>query len=302
MRSRRWLVGALALVLLAAACSSSKKSTSTATTAASGGTATTAASGSGLKLDKPIKVVLLAEIVGESAIAVNYYIQELGSKKIGFMGTNESYGNASLAGFKSAMAAANLTPYAIQQYSPTATDLTAAVLAMKGADAVVNYGYPNPVAVQLKQFQQNGLDIPTISGGSSFIVVQQKLATGAAVAKLYASTACNPTGSTDPAMQSFTQTYQQRFNETPGQEAAVTYDSLFVLKAAIEQAGSADPAKVNDALSSVKVSSGVICQPDYHADGAHIMGHTVTISSFASDGSSKIVKTSSIPDQAKASS
>jgi branched-chain amino acid transport system substrate-binding protein len=176
------------------------------------------------------------------------------------------------------------------------------VLAMKGADAAANYGYPNPVAVQLKQFQQNGLSVPTISGGSSFIVVQQKLASGAAVAKLYASTACNPTGSTDPAMQTFAQTYQQRFNETPGQEAAVTYDTFFVLKAAIEKADSADPAKVNDALSTVNVSSGVICQPSYHADGAHIMGHTVTISSFASDGSSKVVQTTTVPDIAKASS
>jgi branched-chain amino acid transport system substrate-binding protein len=237
-----------------------------------------------------------------AAAGTNYYIQGLGDKKIGFLGTNESYGNASLAGFKTAMTAAGLTPVGIQQYSPVATDLTAQVLAMKGADAVVDYGYPNPVAVQLKQFQQNGLDIPSISGGSSFIVVQQKLASGAAVGKLYASTACNPTGSTDSAMQSFAQTYQQRFNEIPGQEAAVTYDTFFVLKAAIEKADSADPAKVNDALSSVNVSSGIICQPSYHADGAHIMGHSVTISSFAADGSSKVVKTSTIPDIAKASS
>jgi branched-chain amino acid transport system substrate-binding protein len=237
-----------------------------------------------------------------AAAGTNYFIQDLGAKKIGFMGTNESYGNTSLSGFKSAMQAAGLTPVGIQQYSPTATDLTAQVLAMKGADAVADYGYPNPFAVQLKQFQQNGLDIPSINGGSSFIVVQQKLATGAAVAKLYASTACNPTGSTDPALQSFAQTYQQRFNETPGQEAAVTYDSFFVLKAAIEKANSADPAKVNDALGSVNINQGIICQPSYHADGAHIMGHTVTISSFSADGSSKVVKTSNIPDIAKASS
>lgn len=237
-----------------------------------------------------------------AAAGTNYYIKQLGSKKIGFMGTNEGYGNASLIGFKAAMQAAGLTPVAIEQYSPTATDLTAQVLAMKGADAVDDYGYPNPVAVQLKQFQQNGLNIPSISGGSSFIVVQQKLAPGPAIAKLYASTVCNPTGSTNPALQSFTQTYMQRFNETPGQEAAVTYDSFYVLKAAIEKANSADPAAVNTALGQITVNQNVICQPSYHADGAHIMGHTVTISSFASDGSSKVVQTTTVPDIAKANS
>ena len=88
-------------------------------------------------------------------------------------------------------------------------------------------------------------------------MVATLVGSGAAVAKLYASTACNPTGSTDPAMQTFAQTYQQRFNEIPGQEAAVTYDSFFVLKAAIEKAGSTDPEKVRTALAGIEYD-GVI--------------------------------------------
>jgi branched-chain amino acid transport system substrate-binding protein len=237
-----------------------------------------------------------------AAAGANYYIQDLGAKKIGFMGTNEGYGNSSLAGVKSALSAAGLQPYAVKQYSPTATDLTAEVLAMKGADAVTDYGYPNPFAVQLKQFQQNGLSIPSINGGSSFIVVQQKLASGDAIAKLYASTACNPPGATEGDLKTFATTYQQRFNESPGQEAAVSYDSMFVLKAAIEKAGSADPKAVNDALGQVTVDKDIVCSPKYHADGAHILDHTVAISSFSADGTSKVVKTITTPDNAKASS
>jgi branched-chain amino acid transport system substrate-binding protein len=407
------MAGLIALALLAAACGSSSKK------ASSGGTTTTSSGGgggssaSGLKLSKPVKVVLLAEIVGESAIAINgywyaaqiavdqinsaggiggqqvqlvrypaspldpqntnaaylkaldqnptaiiglpgggtqlagvltnvdrggiplliealadntvwfgtkggsqyawfmeqdtssvaqagtnYFIQQLGDKKLAYMGTNEGYGNASLIGFKAALSAAGLTPVAIEQYSPTATDLTPQVQAVKGADAVPNYGYPNPVGVSLTQFQQNGLSVPMVSGGSSFIVVQQKLSSN--ISKLYASTACNPTGSTDPGMQSFVKTYEQRFNETPTQEAAVTYDSLYVLKAAIEKAGSADAAAVNTALGQVTVNQNVVCQPSYHADGAHILGHTVAISSFSTDGSSKVVQTSTVPDIPKA--
>ena len=63
-------------MMLAAACSSSKKAASTATTAGDGGSTATTAGGAtttNCTLSKPIKVVLLAEIVGESAIAVNYY-------------------------------------------------------------------------------------------------------------------------------------------------------------------------------------------------------------------------------------
>jgi branched-chain amino acid transport system substrate-binding protein len=237
-----------------------------------------------------------------AAAGAQFFIQDLGAKKIGFMGTNEGYGNNSLIGVKSALSAAGLQPFAVKQYSPTATDLTAEVLAMKGADAVTDYGYPNPFAVQLKQFQQNGLSIPSINGGSSFIVVQQKLATGDAIGKLYASTACNPPGATDGGLKDFATAYQARFNESPGQEAAVTYDSMYVLKAAIEKAGSADPKAVNDALGQVTVNQGVVCSPSYHADGAHIFDHTVNISSFSADGTSKVVKTITTPDIPKASS
>ncbi len=239
---------------------------------------------------------------GVAKAGTNYFIKGLGDKKLAYMGTNEGYGNASLIGFKAALSDAGLQPVSIQQYSPTATDLTPQITALKsaGVDAVPNYGYPNPVGVSLTQFQQNGMgSVPQISGGSSFIVVQQKLSSN--IANLYASTACNPTGSTNPALQNFATTYKQRFNETPGQEAAVTYDSIYVLKAAIEKAGSADPAAVQTALGQITVNQNVICQPSYHADGAHIMGHTVTISKFSADSSSSVVSTSTIADIPKAS-
>ena len=236
-----------------------------------------------------------------AAAGANFFIQDLGLKKIGLMGTNEGYGNGSIAASKAALSAAGLTPFAVQQYSPVATDLTTQVLAMKGADGVLDWGYPNPVGVQLKQFQQNGLSIPSMSGGSSDIAVAGKLASGDAIAKLYGDVACAPAVSTDATAQAFTAAYLAKYSEKPQTEAVITYDGIFVIKAAIEKAGSTDPAAINAALAQVQVSNGTICGT-YHGDGSHILNHQVQITSYSADGSVKIAKTVTIPDLPKAGS
>ena len=143
-----------------------------------------------------------------AAVATQFVLQDLGAKKVGLLGTHEVYGTGGIGASKQVLSAAGLQPFAVKQYSPTASDLTPDVLAMKGADAVLDWGYPNPLAVQLKQFQQNGLDIPTLSGGSSAILADNKLATGAAIAKLFAALSCNPSGATGSALATFASAYQ----------------------------------------------------------------------------------------------
>ncbi len=237
---------------------------------------------------------------GTAEVATQFVVQDLGAKKVGLLGTNESYGTGGINSSKAALTAAGMQPFATKQYSPTASDLTPEVLAMKGADAVLDWGYPNPLAVQLNQFQQNGLDIPTLSGGSSAIVADNKLASGAAIAKLYAVLSCNPPGANTAALTAFATAYQQRWGEKATEEAASSYDGVYVAKAAIEAAGSTDPKAINDALGKVTVTDHIVCSSTYHADGAHNLDHEVTISSFATDGSSKVVKTLKTQELSKA--
>src|SRR5690606_24187960 len=105
-------------------------------------------------------------IVGST---IRYMTDELGLSEIGLLGTSNTFGTDYIALAKQALAERDLEPVAEETYEPTATDLTQQVLAVKsaGADGVVNGAYPNPLAVQLKQFRQNGLSIPTFSGGAT---------------------------------------------------------------------------------------------------------------------------------------
>jgi branched-chain amino acid transport system substrate-binding protein len=63
--------------------------------------------------------------------------------------------------------------------------------------------------------------------------------------------------STEPKVQEFVKNFKAKFNETPDAMAALGYDSAWVLADAIKRAGSAEPAKIRDALAATKDFDGV---------------------------------------------
>jgi branched-chain amino acid transport system substrate-binding protein len=342
------LAGVLAVAI--AACGSDDDS-GTSGGSGSGSESESGSAGGDLQLDDPVKLVLLAEIAGESSygvddfrngaqlngivsqverggvpvvvtgvgddtsrfgneggstyawfaepntgaiaeIATRYLIDELGAENIGLLATNEAHGAASMDGAAAALEDAGLEPVAERTYDPGATDLTEAVTAVQDADAVADFGYPNPVAIQLREFARNGIDIPTMATGTGGIIVSGGLAEGRELANLYDAVSCNPlAGGDDRGLNAFVDAYQSTWDTAPTTKAAVAYDTVYVLKAAIEQAGSAEGEDVNDALGSVEVTDDVVCSPEYKADGSHFLNHSVSIVDFAEDGSAQTVDT-----------
>lgn len=227
--------------------------------------------------------------------AVDFATGELGHTKVGLMGTNESYGTQSIADSRAALEAKGLEPYAERNYAPDATDLTGQVLAMKGSEIVLNWGYPNPLVVQLKQFEQAGLNIPTVTSASAGIVVSNGLISGSPIEQLYSVVPCNPSGASRPALAAFGETYQERYREAAGSLAAIAHDAVYVAAAAVNRAGSTDPAAVNEALGEVDVTEGVVCTSSYQADASHFMNHELVVVRFAADGTSTTEKTYELP-------
>jgi len=94
---------------------------------------------------------------------------------------------------------------------------------------------------------------------------------------------------TDPAVQKFVAAYQAKFNSTPNAISALAYDAVYMYKAAIEKAGSADPKAVRDALADTSVVySGVTGTFSLDKSGTPAKG--AAILSFASDGTSVTTK------------
>ncbi len=243
--------------------------------------------------------------VGQAAI--EYLTDDLGLDKIALLGDTGDYGSAFIDYGEKFLGDKDLEPATVQTLAPDATDLTRQVLAVKGsgADGAMNASPPNPLSVQLKQFRQNGLAIPTITGGSAPYVVNYKMAEGDALKDFYGVEPCNftATGNNDPAATKFAEEYQKRFPDAgpPSAGAGYTHDALYVLKAAVEKAGSTDPVEVNRALDEIDVTDGVVCRPRYRADGSHFLLRGGVVVSYGPDSPpGKIVKTFDFPPLPKA--
>ena len=61
-------------------------------------------------------------------------------------------------------------------------------------------------------------------------------------------------GDTSPIVQNFVKAYEATFGSTPSAFGACGYDCVYMYKAAIEAAGSADPAAVRDALADTSAT------------------------------------------------
>ncbi len=237
---------------------------------------------------------------------IDYLVEELKLSKIGIMAIDLAYGSASTAFAEKALAEHDLKPVTVTKTGPTATDMTKEVLEVKnaGADGVMSPTYPNQLAVQLKQFSQNGVDIPTITGGSGPIVVNAKMATGDALKGFNFAVPCNPQGATEGNLKAFFDNYRERYPDEgpPTYLAAYSYDSVYIVKAAIEKAGSSDPADVNAAIGEITVTpdNGVACSERYNADGSHFLNHFIDVISVGTDGSFSTAKSYETPEVPKA--
>jgi branched-chain amino acid transport system substrate-binding protein len=229
--------------------------------------------------------------------AVKYTVESLHGKKVALLHTLEPYGTAGAAVIKPSLVKAGASVSTVVGYSPTASDLTAQVLRVKGSDVAIDWGYPNTIALQLKQFVDNSIDIPTVSTPGAAIAVTNKLVTGNALSKLYGVSACNLDEPTRPATVSFVHDYLAKYGYAPSTAAAIAYDSVYIAAEAIKQASSADPAAVRTALDTLKYTGGV-CSPNYHSDGAHMLNHDDLVVSFPS-GHQHTVASYTYPDEPK---
>jgi branched-chain amino acid transport system substrate-binding protein len=224
---------------------------------------------------------------------VDYLVEDEDLDQIGLMGTAEAFGQAGVNAAKAALEAHGLQPVAERLYQPDATDFTEVGIAMANAQAVVNWGYPNPLAAQISQFSQAYPNIHTYDGPSAAIVAGAKLAPPDALETLSSTLPCD---AGDPQTQNLTdmvEAYTEAYGTPPTYSAISAYDAVLVAAAAIEEAGSTEPDAVNEALAEVQLEGAC---GEYRADDAHVMFHQASLIDYAGDSSSKVVTTFELPD------
>lgn len=219
--------------------------------------------------------------------------RKLGAKRIGILATDETFGRVSAENSLKAIKDAGLKVGAVRYVPPTATDLTGPLLDLRESDVILSWTFPNVLALQMNQMQQNGMDAPVISGNSGPLVVANKLATGAAVENLYAVTPCAPALGSAREGREFAAEYRKKHETTPTASATQAYDAVRILAAAMERAKTtSDHAKIAQALRDQEWRDGA-CAAVYQSDGAQFLGHQMVAESYKAPGS--IVETYQVP-------
>ena len=217
----------------------------------------------------------------QAAAGTTYLVNRLHGTKVGVLTGNTVDDKANLAAVESTLDASGQKPAAVATFDEAATDLTQQVIAMKGAGSVIDFSYPNPMAVAIKQLAQNGITVPQVDGQSIAIDVSAKLVTPSELGNVTGDTPCDPTVSNASAgVAAFESQYLKQWGATATDSAATSYDDVYVIKAAVEKANGSSPSAIQSAMGSIDVK-GLVCSPDYKADGAHELDHSMVEESFS---------------------
>ncbi|HSA59022.1 MAG TPA: ABC transporter substrate-binding protein [bacterium] len=145
----------------------------------------------------------------------------------------------------------------VQSYSEGDIDFRAQLTAIKGQspDGVFVPGYYTEVGLIARQARELGITVP-LMGGDGWDSPKTIEIGGAAVEGSYFGNhyaADDP----DPVIQSFIQKFKAKYGIVPDAMAVLGYDAASLLYDAIKRAGSAEPAKIRDALAATADFQGV---------------------------------------------
>ena len=145
-----------------------------------------------------------------------------------------------------------------QKYTEGEKDFHAQLTAIRAAkpDVIAATGFYTEAALICRQARELGLDVPVI-GGDGWEAPELTELGGKAVEGTYYSTYFSADNNA-PEVQSFVRRYQARWDgEKPQAVAALGYDAMYLIAAAIEKIGSTDSAKLRDAIAATRDFPGV---------------------------------------------
>jgi branched-chain amino acid transport system substrate-binding protein len=145
----------------------------------------------------------------------------------------------------------------VETYSTGDKDFTAQLTKIKSSnpDIIFLPSYYTDVPLQVQQAHRLGIKVPFL-GSDAWSTDELIKMCGSDCEGFYF---CNhyAAASTNPATKKFVEAYSAQYQGTPDDVAALTYDSVRLLKEAITKAGKLDREAVREALSGIRDFTGV---------------------------------------------
>src|SRR6478672_2508456 len=193
----------------------------------------------------------------QAPMIVEEAITRRGFKKVAILADSTNYGQLGRADLEKALAVKGIKPVAVEKFNIKDVDMTAQLLKAKeaGAEAVLTYGIGPELAQIANGMTKLGWKVPLVGSWTlSMANYIDNAGPGGEGARMPQTFIQEPT---TPKRQSFIISYLKTFNPKNGRidspvSAAQGYDSVYLLAAAIKQAGSTDGPKVKAALENLQ--------------------------------------------------
>jgi len=193
----------------------------------------------------------------QAPMIVEEAVTRRGFKKVAILADSTNYGQLGRADLEKALALKGVKPVAVEKFNIKDVDMTAQLLKAKeaGAEVVLTYGIGPELAQIANGMTKLGWKVPMIGSWTlSMANYIDNAGPGGEGARMPQTFIQEPT---TPKRQSFIISYLKTFAPKNNRmdspvSAAQGYDSVYLLAAAIKQAGSTDGPKIKDALENLK--------------------------------------------------
>ena len=219
-------------------------------------------------------------------------------KKVAILADSTNYGQLGREDLEKALAEKSLKAVAVEKYNIKDVDMTAQLLKAKqaGAEVVLTYGIGPELAQIANGMEKLGWKVPLIGSWTlsmaNFIDNAGKNGNGTRMPQTFIQ---DPN---TPKRKAFIDAYVKAYNPPQGRmpspvSAAQGYDSIYLLAAAIKQAGSTDGPKVKAALENLNEKiDGVVTtySKPYSKDDHEAINADITVFGEVKDGKVVLAK------------
>jgi len=194
----------------------------------------------------------------QGSSAAKFMTNTLKAKNVAILTDNSSdYGTGLAKAFKKTYTGKIASNQTFQEGDK---DFNAILTALKHKkiDAIYAPGYYSELGLIIKQARQAGIDVPVVGSDGMADAKLTKIAGKSNTNKVYYTTPFSTkAGETNPKAASFLKAYQAKYHATAPTFSALAYDSVYMIKSAIESEQSANSVKITTGLAKLKDFKGV---------------------------------------------
>jgi branched-chain amino acid transport system substrate-binding protein len=210
--------------------------------------------------------------------AVGQAVKKYNIKKVALLyGNDDAFTKSGFDTMKEVAEKLKLNIVTIQTFQKGQADYKAQLtkIASLAPDAVFCSALYNERGVILAQARKMGLKVPFV-GGNGFnspkvIEIAKEAAEGLIVATPWFGE------KNDPKVKAFVAKYEKAYGKKPDQFAAQAYDAFYIMTNALKAAGTADRAKLRDALAATRNFQGVLGKFSFDAERDVVITPSVLI-------------------------